>query len=166
MELVRDFLSESNHIEGVYDARSLQHAMDAWDFIISRSELTKEDILETHKLLMRSHLTTGNNLGVYRKVGVMIGGRLGLSSNLIPEAMKQWITNANDLVMNTVAEDSETLLRNIVKKHHVAFEKIHPFIDGNGRMGRILMNWELQKVRLPVMVIKEAERQRYYEWFK
>lgn len=49
---------------------------------------------------------------------------------------------------------------------HIAFENIHPFIDGNGRMGRILLNWQRVKADLPILIIRESERQEYYSWFR
>jgi len=49
---------------------------------------------------------------------------------------------------------------------HIHFEKIHPFVDGNGRMGRILMNWQRVKVGLQPLIIWASERQAYYAWFK
>jgi len=51
------------------------------------------------------------------------------------------------------------------KKLHVHYEAIHPFIDGNGRTGRMFMNYWRVKVGLPILVIKELERHEYYEWF-
>jgi len=52
-----------------------------------------------------------------------------------------------------------------IQLDHITFEKIHPFIDGNGRIGRIFMNWQRKKAGLPILVIKEAEKQKYYDWF-
>ena len=43
--------------------------------------------------------------------------------------------------------------------------EVHPFIDGNGRTGRIFMNWWRVKNGLPILVIKETARQEYYKWF-
>ncbi len=52
------------------------------------------------------------------------------------------------------------------KELHVMYERIHPFLDGNGRTGRIFMNWtRVKRCKLPVLVIKEEERQEYYKWF-
>ena len=51
---------------------------------------------------------------------------------------------------------------------HVKYEKIHPFADGNGRTGRMFMNWtRLKRNNEPLLIIHEGEEQReYYGWFK
>jgi Fic family protein len=46
---------------------------------------------------------------------------------------------------------------------HGEFVKIHPFIDGNGRTSRLLLNFELMKNGYPPIIIKNAERARYYD---
>jgi Fic family protein len=48
---------------------------------------------------------------------------------------------------------------------HLRFEGIHPFIDGNGRTGRLIMNLELMKARLLPVNIKFADRRKYYDCF-
>lgn len=48
---------------------------------------------------------------------------------------------------------------------HLQFESIHPFIDGNGRTGRLIMNLQLIKSGLPAINIKFADRRKYYDAF-
>ena len=48
---------------------------------------------------------------------------------------------------------------------HIEFENIHPFIDGNGRTGRLIINLELMKLGYPPIDIKFTDRMRYYDAF-
>ena len=53
-----------------------------------------------------------------------------------------------------------------IAKYHIEFEKIHPFEDGNGRTGRLLINYELLKNNLPPIVISKEDRVKYFELLK
>ena len=48
---------------------------------------------------------------------------------------------------------------------HILFEAVHPFVDGNGRTGRLLLNFMLMKHGYPPINIKFADRRRYYDAF-
>ena len=53
-----------------------------------------------------------------------------------------------------------------VAKYHIEFEKIHPFEDGNGRTGRLLINYELLKNNLSPVVIAKEDRVKYFEFLR
>ena len=88
----------------------------------------------------------------FRKVQVFIQG----SDYISPEPEK--VPN----LMNYYIED--IFLK--IAKYHIEFEKIHPFEDGNGRTGRLLLNYELLKNDLPPVVISKDERVKYFEFIR
>ena len=147
------FLQESNYIEAETSLEALDQAVKAWKYIIRQKDLTRQNILKTHAILMRDKLPH-DQIGAWRKQPVWIGGEQAKHWYAIPDLMDQWIKNAS-------ASDKELE----IKWDHIMFEQIHPFIDGNGRMGRILLNWQRVKVGLPVLVILESQKQEYYKWF-
>jgi len=104
---------------------------------------------------MRNQPISPNEKGYYREVGVVVGGRVCSEAFAVPALMDGWQSMANVLPRT----DEE------IKRNHISFEHIHPFIDGNGRIGRILMNWQRVKSSLDTLVIKESEKQEYYKWF-
>lgn len=152
---VIDFLKESNNIEDEWDDVSLAQALYAWNYIIKEEKLTPGVLLKTHKILMLHHKLMPDEKGYFRKVGVRIGARYGKPWYAIPELIETWCARAN------TAETEEQ-----IKADHVAYEEIHPFVDGNGRTGRIFMNWTRVKKGFPILVIREKEKQEYYDWFQ
>lgn len=67
-------------------------------------------------------------------------------------------------IKDDFVENYETRL-NEAYFHHMEFEGIHPFIDGNGRIGRMLLNWELRQMEMDAEVIYADKRSEYYAMF-
>jgi len=164
MKLLETCLSESNAMEGVYDKKSLKFALEAWKYLIKEEKLTQKNILQTHRILMQEHLKAGEGLGAFRRKDVFIGGRLGKPPHLLADLIARWTVNANDLVKNGKYENP-SFIEKMLKKQHVDFEVIHPFIDGNGRVGRILLNWQRVKLGFEILILWGKERYNYYNWF-
>lgn len=75
----------------------------------------------------------------------------------VPNLMMYYIYNYN--------HDNQDIFDKIAR-YHIEFEKIHPFEDGNGRTGRLLLNYELLKNNLPPIVIAKEDRVKYFEFLK
>ncbi len=151
-EKISKFLEQSNAIEGVYDADSLAQAEVAWEFLISQTEMSVGVICQLHKILMLNHNLMPHEKGYLRKIPVYIGNREAMDYELIEERLKLLVQG-----MTLVPENS--------KSHHIQYEKIHPFVDGNGRTGRMLMNWERLRAGESILIIWEEEKHEYYKWF-
>lgn len=95
----------------------------------------------------------------YRKVTVFIRG----SEHIPPEPEK--VPNLMNYYVYNYNNDEQDIFCKIAR-YHIEFEKIHPFEDGNGRTGRLLINYELLKNNLPPVVITKEDRIKYFEFLK
>ncbi|MGL4980636.1 MAG: Fic family protein [Fusobacteriaceae bacterium] len=75
-----------------------------------------------------------------------------------PILMYQWISNLNYQLENNISEDEKI---RIVLEKHIEFERIHPFNDGNGRTGRLVMNYSLLKNDIPPIIITKDLKSEY-----
>ena len=159
-----EFLKESNAIEGVYDEASLIQAQCAWVYLLGESEITPHVVKHCHAILMANQNLLPFEKGEFRTVKVYIGGRSGMNWNSIPYAIDEWCASMNT---KQAEENTDEGKERYSKIDHIEYEKIHPFVDGNGRTGRMFMNWWRIKNGLPVLVIHEGDEQmEYYKWFK
>ena len=159
-----DFLRESNNIENVWDDLSLQQAILAWQYLISEQALSQKNILEAHKILMLYQPIKDTEKGSFRKVDVWVGSNPKPRWQSVSYLFKEWLDRLETIKdFKYSKKDKKTLSQSL----HVQFEDCHPFIDGNGRIGRIVMNWlRIKWFKLPILVIQESKKQEYYKWFK
>ena len=149
-----EFLIESNAIEQEYGRPAFEAAYKAWQFL----DLDQPKKFNFSKLEMLHYILieplAPAIAGKFRTGEVSVGAAFVTPSILVREQLLTLLKS----VPKTEAE---------IKIWHVKFERIHPFWDGNGRAGRLIMNWHRVKNNLPILVIHEGEEQmEYYEWFK
>lgn len=131
----------------------------AFDYILRyRGEITREFILELHRMITINTLREDlvSQLGKYRTVQVFIGRNIPPKPSDVPKKMA--------LLFRWYSKNKKKLHPIILASFfHTEFEKIHPFVDGNGRVGRLLMNFILHKNNYPMVNIPKLRRFRYYE---
>ncbi len=104
------------------------------------------------------HTITDEEKGKFRTCAVFIGGRQGMRWEKVELAIEEWCK----LMMDPPFYDTKPGLEEESKQLHIAYEKIHPFTDGNGRTGRMFMNWWRIKNGLPII----ACSMNTYQWIK
>lgn len=160
-KITKEFLRESNAIEGVYDYKSLDQAQFAWEYLMTEKEINPHVVLKTHKILMLHQPLQPDEKGYFRRCPVYIGGREAMRWEKVRLAIEYWCEDMNmGFLENT---DMEQFSKDL----HIKYEKIHPFVDGNGRTGRMFMNYWRLKNGLPLLIIHEGKEQmEYYKWFR
>ncbi|MDE6598647.1 MAG: Fic family protein [Oscillospiraceae bacterium] len=135
---------------------------DAFEYV---SDLANEKVPISEKVIKDIHslvlMGDRENRGVYRSVPVMIMGA-GFEPPqpyLVPKLMEQ-------LVIDYGERFGKENIIEAAAEFHLRFETVHPFIDGNGRTGRLILNLELMKNGLLPINIKFADRTRYYQAFE
>ena len=134
------------------------------DFVIDSAEepLTEEIVKELHRLLKQS--TKDSTLpwfavGDYKKRANVVGGRETAKPNDVPARMAKLISDYEKL-------DAVTI--NDVILFHYDFERIHPFQDGNGRVGRLIALKECLRFGIVPFIIEDSKKAFYYrglaEW--
>ena len=160
---ISEFILQSNAIENVFSQEAFEDAMDAWEYSKSIELMQHSDIVELHRLLMKR--LNPRIAGKYRTCDVYIDNQHKKyhSTEIFDIAL---IELTNDMIASfKLLSDEEK--EEACKKCHILFENIHPFEDGNGRVGRIIYNWHRLQLGLPLHIIHVGDEQyEYYEWFR
>ena len=181
-EFMIEFTYNSNAIEGntltlketamalegmTIDQKPLKDHFDAVghrDAFLYVQDIAQKDMPLSESVIKNIHalvlMNRPEDKGVYRRIPVRIMGAYiePVQPYLIEPKMAELLTADNE--RKGAIHDIERIAR-----FHLEFEGIHPFIDGNGRTGRLLMNLELIKCGFPPINVKFTDRKRYYDAF-
>ncbi len=160
-EEVRDVIDGKNVVAPIRQIQEVKNAIKTYELYPTLDAFNEKDLLKAHGVMMQALV---DNAGYYRKGGVGVFGEKGLvhlapPADRVPMLMTDlfdWLKHSKD----------HLLIRSCV--FHFEFEFIHPFIDGNGRMGRLWQSLILGKLHplfehLPVENMVYSNQQQYYD---
>lgn len=163
-----DELSSAKEAD-IWEILNYRKAMRAATEMLKDLPLCQRIVLESHRILLNSVRGHGRSPGMYRKVPNWIGPKgcpiekakyVPISAEKLPDAMSRW-----EKFIHENAPDRLIQLALL----HAEFEALHPFLDGNGRLGRMLIPLFLYQARIiqqPMFYISaylESHRDEYYE---
>ncbi len=141
----------------IFEAKNLARVVSYIDTRAKEQELTLEVILSLHKMLITN--IRDDIAGRFRKVGewVRVGNHIAPDPKEVGERLEKMLAGYN-------ANSHENIIKRIALSH-LTFEHTHPFVDGNGRIGRVLNNYLLIREGFVPVNIKFIDRKMYYEAF-
>ena len=141
-----------DHMEAIGHKEAFEYVSS----LVGNDEYLSEKVIKDIHYLVLSDKK--DDRGVYRKIPVRIMGAAHdpVQPYLIQPKMENLLVDFNNSNKNIVTK---------LARFHIEFESIHPFIDGNGRTGRLLVNLELMKAGYPPIDIKFTDRIKYYQAF-
>jgi len=181
-EFMIEFTYNSNAIEGntltlketalaleglTIDQKPLKDHLEAVghrDAFLYVQEIAKKEVELSETVIKNIHalvlMNRPEDKGVYRRIPVRIMGAY-------TEPVQPYLIEPKmaELIATNEARRNEMTTVERIARFHLEFEGIHPFIDGNGRTGRLILNLELIRNGFPPINVKFTDRKRYYDAF-
>ena len=141
-----------DHLEAVGHKDAFLYVQD---LVKEKAPFSESIIKQIHTLVL---MDRPEDRGVYRRIPVKIMGAYPTPPEpvVVPEQMEKLVKEFSKKKLHPI--ESAALF-------HLKFEGIHPFVDGNGRTGRLILNLFLMQNGYPPINVKFADRKRYYEAF-
>jgi Fic family protein len=150
-------ISREISVREVFEAKNLSRVSEYVKNKAYQEEIDKERILLLHEMLIGN--IDDSIAGRFRAKGEYV--RVGTHIAPAPELVELKL----DSSLSEYASSLDLFAVEKIAKFHLDFETIHPFCDGNGRIGRILINWQLRRHNLPPIIILNKEKNPYYRSF-
>ena len=152
MEVSRDV-----SVREVYEAKNLARVINYVRNKSKETEINRELILLMHQMLIGG--IDDKIAGHFRKTGEYV--RVGTHVAPPPEKVEKLISD----IITEYTSDLSAYFLDKIAKFHLDFETVHPFCDGNGRIGRILVCFQLLRLGFPMIIIRDREKRKYYTSF-
>lgn len=150
-------VSRDVSVREVFEAKNLARVVGYIRTKSQENEINKETMLLLHQTLIGgiSDKIAGRFRikGEYVRIGAHIAPAPEHVERMIEATLLEYSSNLNPYFLDKIA------------KFHLDFETIHPFLDGNGRIGRVLINYQLQRLGFPGIIIRNREQKDYYQTF-
>jgi Fic family protein len=148
-EIIHDKISPNKPLRDVRETEA--HSKVFLEMLAAKEKMTRELILKWHKDIFGE--TKSDIAGKLRNYLVRVGSYVAPDWQDVEKMVSQLIDFTNNVKINPVE---------LAARAHYRFEKIHPFGDGNGRIGRLLMNRILWHAGYPMLIIEKRKRRAYY----
>ena len=152
MEITREV-----SVREIFEAKNLARVMEYIRKKVDIHPIDRERILLLHQMLIAN--INDAIAGRFRAQGEYV--RVGTHIAPAPEHIEVMIASA----ITEYGKVSEYILDRIAR-FHLEFEYTHPFCDGNGRIGRVILNYQLLQTGFPPVIIRDKEKHIYYGAFK
>lgn len=149
-EIIEDKIAPNKPLKDVRETES--HANVFLNMLNIKERTSNEFLLRWHKQIFGE--TKPNIAGRFRNYLVRVGNYIAPDWQDVVNLMNKFIKFVNETKINPAE---------LAARGHYRFEKIHPFGDGNGRIGRLIMNYILWRNGYPMIIIEFKKRKMYYK---
>jgi len=150
-------ISRNISVREVFEAKNLARVVGYIREKSRATELSREVMLLLHRMLIGGidDRVAGRFRGAneYVRVGTYIAPAPEKVENMMETILIEYSSNLSTYFLDKIA------------KFHLDFETIHPFCDGNGRIGRVLINFQLLQLGFPSVIVRDREKKEYYRAF-
>lgn len=151
-------VSRNVSLREVFEAKNLARVIEYIRTKSQEEELSIQLTLLLHQMLL-GNIDDGI-AGRFRKEGEYV--RVGTHIAPAPEHIELQMGN----FLSEYTSEHEIYFTDKIAKFHLDFETLHPFNDGNGRIGRVIINYQLQRLGFPGIIIRDKEKHEYYQGFQ
>jgi len=155
--LLEQELAREVSVREVFEAKNLARVIE-YKRNNNQKQLAKKLILFFHQMLIGG--IDDSVAGRFRKKGEYV--RVGTYIAPAPEHVERVM---EELLLE-YSSDLQSYFLDKIAKFHLDFETIHPFCDGNGRIGRALINFQFLALGFPRVIIRNKEKNNYYQAFR